>query len=258
MLPVPPGGIHLTRFLVFCIQIVLLPGSVPSQGDPRLRIEKLPGGIRLTVGEGFLTVEPKSDTIVRVVFSRERDPRVDVMVVVGPGNSLGATATWPAVKWDLKTTATAAVLSTAKLRVTVTLADGTVSFADAAGRPILDEAGGAHMLTPATAQGESTHHVQQKWRANDGESLYGLGQRQEGKLDIKGYDLDLWQRNTVVAMPFLVSSRGYGILWDNTSFTKFGDLRPFEPIPGLNLADAHTAAGVTGEIVAPVTGDYQF
>ena len=91
-----------------------------------------------------------------------------------------------------------------------------------------------------------------------GESLYGLGQRQEGKLDIKGYDLDLWQRNTVVEIPFLVSSNGYGILWDNTSFTKFGDTRPFEPVPGLNLADAHTPAGALGEIAAPVTGDYQF
>ena len=97
-----------------------------------------------------------------------------------------------------------------------------------------------------------------RWRADAGESLYGLGQRQEGKLDIKGYDLDLWQRNTVVEIPFLVSSRGYGILWDNTSFTKFGDIRPFEPMPGLNLADAHTPSGAIGEIVAPVTGDYQF
>ena len=32
-------------------------------------------------------------------------------------------------------------------------------------------------------------------------------------------------------VPFLVSSRGYGILWDNTSYTRFGDLRPWEPDP---------------------------
>jgi alpha-D-xyloside xylohydrolase len=102
-------------------------------------------------------------------------------------------------------------------------------------------------MTPATVQGESTYNVQQTWRATAGESLYGLGQRQEGKLDIKGYDLDLWQRNTVVEIPFLVSSRGYGILWDNTSPSKFGDTRPFEPL-----------AANLDEIVAPVTGDYQF
>jgi alpha-D-xyloside xylohydrolase len=233
------------------MQIATLAWAGPSPMRTAAPIEKLPRGIRLAVAGGVLTLQPKSDTIVRVVFSRARDPRVDDMVVVGPGNSLGANPPSPKASagpnWDVKTTTTTAVLSTAKLRVTVTLADGAVSFADASGRAILDEVGAAHTLTPATVQGESTYHVQQRWRAEAGESLYGLGQRQEGKLDIKGYDLELWQRNTVVAFPFLVSSRGYGILWDNTSFTKFGDLRPFEPL-----------ANDVSEIVAPVTGDYQF
>jgi alpha-D-xyloside xylohydrolase len=233
------------------MQIAILAWTGPSPARTAPPIETLPGGIRLAVAGGILTIQPRSDAIVRIVFSRDPDPRVDDMVVVGPANSLGArpsSATAPAeLKWDVKTTAASAVLTTARLRVTVRLSDGAVSFADASGRAILDEVGGAHTLTPATVQGESTYHVQQRWRAGAGESLYGLGQRQEGKLDIKGYDLDLWQRNTVVAFPFLVSSRGYGILWDNTSFTKFGDLRPFEPLPN-----------DVKEIVAPVTGDYQF
>ena len=51
------------------------------------------------------------------------------------------------------------------------------------------------------------------------------GQHQLGLTNIKGYDLDLWQHNATVSLPFLVSSRGYGILWDNTSYSRFGDLR---------------------------------
>ena len=48
-------------------------------------------------------------------------------------------------------------------------------------------------------------------------------------------------------MPFLVSSRGYGILWDNTSWTRFGDLRDFEFIPGERLFDASgKPGGLTG------------
>jgi alpha-D-xyloside xylohydrolase len=256
--------------LRYCpVLAVLAGGPLPAGSAAAPPVERLADGIRVAVGDAFLTIHARSDTIVRVVFSRDRDPRVDDMVVVGPGNSLGARAAapWPkasagqaapAPKWDVKTTATSAIVSTTKLRVTVRLADGRVSFADAAGRPILEEAAGAHTLTPATVQGEATHHIRQMWRAQAGESLYGLGQRQEGKLDIKGYDLELWQRNTVVAIPFLLSSLGYGILWDNTSFTKFGDIRPFEPIPGVNLADAHGQPGALGEILAPVTGDYQF
>ena len=66
------------------------------------------------------------------------------------------------------------------------------------------------MLEPATVQGEATFHVQQKWKAQKDESLYGLGQMQFGSLDIKGLDVDLWQNNTNVVVPFLVSSNGYG------------------------------------------------
>src|SRR5947199_6322713 len=209
-------------------------GGVHSRAsDAPAAVQRRADGIRISLDSGFLTLQVKADNIVRVLFSKVPDPWVDDMVVVGLRNSLGAASAAPVPKWNLKVTAAAATLSTQTLKVDVRLPDGTVSFADAMGHTILEEVPGAHTLTAADVQGESTQHVRQMWRAQPGESLYGLGQRQEGKLDIKGYDLDLWQRNTVVEIPFLVSSRGYGILWDNTSFTRFGDVRPFEPIPGL-------------------------
>jgi alpha-D-xyloside xylohydrolase len=112
---------------------------------------------------------------------------------------------------------------------------------------VLAERRGARALVPAEVQGENTFHVRQEWAEIEGEALYGLGQQQLGLLDIKGHDLDLWQRNATVVVPFLVSSRGYGILWDNTSYTRFGDLRPWEPIPPARLRDATgTPGGLTG------------
>ena len=133
---------------------------------------------------------------------------------------------------------TAFTLATAKLQVIVDRETGAVSFADEARHPLLSEVPGSRTLEPVTVQGEKTFHIQQKWKAPEDESLYGLGQMQLGTVDIKGYDLDLWQHNTNVVVPFLVSSKGYGILWDNTSFTRFGDLRPFVPIPTAYLYDA--------------------
>src|ERR1700750_1274793 len=65
-----------------------------------------------------------------------------------------------------------------------------------------------------------------------------MGEKQLGLMNIMGWDLDLWQHNGSVAVPFLVSSRGYGILWDNNSFTRFGDLRETESIPATQLFDA--------------------
>ncbi|HEX9933806.1 MAG TPA: TIM-barrel domain-containing protein, partial [bacterium] len=110
---------------------------------------------------------------------------------------------------------------------------------------------GGRALSPAEVQGEKTFHVRQEWEPIPEEALYGLGQQQLGLADIHGYDIDLWQHNGTVIVPFLVSSRGYGILWDNISFTRFGDLRKFEPIPASQLSDASgKPGGFTGSYFA--------
>ncbi len=53
------------------------------------------------------------------------------------------------------------------------------------------------------------------FRAYDGERLMGLGQPQHGRLDLKGVSTTLVQQNYHVVIPFVISSRGYGFLWNN-------------------------------------------
>ncbi|MBM7818006.1 alpha-D-xyloside xylohydrolase [Cellulosimicrobium cellulans] len=60
-----------------------------------------------------------------------------------------------------------------------------------------------------------TYELRQEFVAYDDERLFGLGQRTHGRLDVKGLALDLVQRNGEVNVPFVVSSRGYGFLWNN-------------------------------------------
>ncbi|SHN42624.1 glycoside hydrolase family 31 protein [Cryptosporangium aurantiacum] len=57
--------------------------------------------------------------------------------------------------------------------------------------------------------------VHQQFKAYPGERLYGMGQRTHGRLDHKGLALDLVQRNAEVSIPFVLSNRGYGFLWNN-------------------------------------------
>ncbi len=57
--------------------------------------------------------------------------------------------------------------------------------------------------------------LEARFKAYDSEHIYGLGQHQHGLLDQKGCVIDLLQRNTEVAIPFIVSSRMYGFLWNN-------------------------------------------
>ncbi|KFA78581.1 hypothetical protein S40288_09093 [Stachybotrys chartarum IBT 40288] len=52
------------------------------------------------------------------------------------------------------------------------------------------------------------------------EKLYGMGQYQQPYLDIKGHQLELAHRNSQASVPFLLSSRGYGFLWNNPAIGK--------------------------------------
>jgi alpha-D-xyloside xylohydrolase len=211
-----------------------------GSSSPAAVPEKQSDGIIVALRDGFLKIALRGDNIVRVAYAKDRAFFERKSLAILPPTS-------PPPAWSLSSNSNQATITTARLKVRVDLASGTVSLFDASGKPILAEENDGRVITPAEVQGEQTFHIQQQWKPNADESLYGLGENQLGLLDIKGYDLDLWQHNGTVVVPFLVSSQGYGILWDNTSFTRFGDLRPFEPIPAAQLLDADgKPGGLTG------------
>jgi alpha-D-xyloside xylohydrolase len=153
----------------------------------------------------------------------------------------------PAVKWDLMQKSDTLVLTTSALRVMVLLKTGEVTFADTLGNPILTESTNGKKMEPVTLDEVKTYHVRQVFESSDDEAFYGLGQHQHGYMNLKGKDVDLTQFNTCVAIPFLVSSKNYGILWDNYSITKFGDPREYEPISKLKL---YSVDGIAGGLTA--------
>ena len=198
--------------------------------------QKVGDGVIFPFDRSYLKLEVWGDNIIRVVsaknpaFFAHNTPATEVRHQIK-------------TNWKLTTDKTTTTLSTGQLQARVDLATGAVSFFDANGRPVLAEKAGARVFTPATVQGENTYHVAQQWLSHADESLYGLGQLQFGTVDIKGYDLDLWQHNTCVVVPLLVSSRGYGVFWDNLSFTRFGDLREWGPVPENCLVDTFGQSG---------------
>ena len=229
-------------------------GGVPTTG----------GGLTLSVGSGTLKIEVCAENVIRVACARN--------ATFFTRDSL-TTAAKQCVPTSFTTTTAGNLtkLATAKLTVQVDTTTGQVTFLDPTGQTILAEnSAGGRTLTAATVQGEATSNVRQEWASNADESLYGLGQHQHGLIDIKGTDLDLHQYNTEVFIPYLVSSRGYGILWDNTSFTRFGDLTDAVPLPGTtglyatsgDPGNVSPATGNTkdwsGTVTPTVTGDYTF
>ena len=55
------------------------------------------------------------------------------------------------------------------------------------------------------------------------EAFYGLGQHQSEEFNMKGKNEDLFQYNTKVSVPFVLSNKGYGLLWDAYSYCRFGN-----------------------------------
>lgn len=75
----------------------------------------------------------------------------------------------------------------------------------------LNTAGRELKANPLTGDFKATA----RFEAYDGEVIYGMGQYQDSHLDKKGCVLELAHRNSQASVPFLVSSRGYGFLWNN-------------------------------------------
>jgi alpha-D-xyloside xylohydrolase len=98
-------------------------------------------------------------------------------------------------------------------------AQATIRFVNSStGAELLAESP-SHFPRPAARQfkpvGGDLFHTEVRFKAFDDERFYGLGQHQHGLLDQKGAVIDLFQYNTEVCIPFLLSSRGYGFLWHN-------------------------------------------
>lgn len=136
------------------------------------------------------------------------------------------------------------ILGTSLIHAVVSMKTGEVVFKDNEGSVILAEhSGGGKTFSRFTSEAETCYTVRQQFESPADEALYGLGSNQASFMNMKGKDADLFQYNTVAAVPFLVSNRNYGILWDNNSRTKFGDIREWSELSGMKLFDRDGSEG---------------
>ena len=63
--------------------------------------------------------------------------------------------------------------------------------------------------------GADNYKLIYRLEANEGEKIFGMGQYQQPYLDVKGCVIELAQRNSQASVPFMLSDKGYGMLWNN-------------------------------------------
>ncbi len=164
-----------------------------------------------------------ADNIIRVIAIVDKNVKVDISLIVNiTGNTNG--------KWNVVSDKQTVRLKTSKLTAAVDLHTGTVSFFDNNGRKIVAEKEYSRTLQPQVFEGESLYTIRQDFMTSADDAWYGLGQHQDGLMNYRTYQVQLFQNNTEVAVPFLVSKKNYGILWDNYSLTEFGDVRPYQSL----------------------------
>jgi alpha-D-xyloside xylohydrolase len=114
------------------------------------------------------------------------------------------------------------VLSSPKVILNISKKDGKIDYLNSNNEKILKE-NERVSITPVEYNYDKTFSIKQKFLLTSSEGVYGLGQHQYGYMNYRGKKVVLVQTNIDAVVPFLISTRGYGILWDNYSKTIFED-----------------------------------
>ncbi len=204
----------MKRFLRFFVLSALLV-SACSEGDVRVK------GNSVTVCRNGNTIRLQviSPDIIRVSAAPGESITDRKSLVVVPQRGV--------TDFDVALNGDSLIVSTPELKALV-CPDGSLSFFDQDGKFL---AGGGRMsFKPTSVEGKDAFSVRTMFASSDDESFYGLGQQQSGEFDHKGRSEELYQYNTKVSVPFVVSTKGYGILFDAYSLSRWGNPKPYKQL----------------------------
>jgi alpha-D-xyloside xylohydrolase len=203
--------IAATGCLLFCT----LSAQVRSYG-------KAPGGVRFQLVKGLMEIDILETDMVRVryttldAFPDKHSLVVEKTLPQGPG-------------FTVREQGDEILISTDRLLISVDRSTEGIAYSDPGGSVILAEDGKrGKTMTPATLVGAQTYTCGTQFLSPENEGLFGLGCHplDSGSIDYKGRKQDLAIKYMTGAIPVLLSSRGYGILWDNYSASNFDGTTP--------------------------------
>jgi alpha-D-xyloside xylohydrolase len=209
--------------------VVVLAGCTPEA--PEGSFVQNDAGVIVTPADGKqrrVRLEVRTDRTVRVTSVADESLEL-------PKSLMVVDATAPRPEFRVEKREGEVVLTTASLAAHVSLANGAVTFKNADGTPLLTE----EPLKSWPASG-----VSQRFNPGTDEAFYGSGQHQNAQLNLNGEDVELAQHNMDIGVPFIVSARNYGVLWDNNGITRLGNPKLYGLASrDLTIADANGKEG---------------
>jgi len=217
----PISFLHAYKYIGLLSILIFMTVASPLKAqwvplNPVTSANPQPDGVVLALQTGFLRFQVCSDSIVHVIYSIQRDVRQHPDFLV-------TKKTWPKADFAVHSDDPKLItLTTSRLKIEIARADSSIIFYDSAGHKLTQE--NTRTLTPTEVNGEKTYHSERfvnMWDTQ--EAFYGLGQHQAGVWNYRGESVDLSQDNTNISIPFLLSSNGYGIFWNNGSRGRFNN-----------------------------------
>ena len=174
-------------------------------------------GITFKLDKGLMKVKVCSDNIIEVKYTVLQDFLMKKSLVI--------TNDWKkGTKFTLSENKEEIVIITGNLKVWINKSTNAIRFTDLKGSTILSEDGGnGKNMTPAVIAGLQVNNCTTQFLSPANEALFGLGCHPEDSLSInyKGRNQDLVIKYMTGAIPVILSTRGYGLLWDNYSPSYF-------------------------------------
>lgn len=201
-----------------------MPGqSIPDQ--PTIVVAQSEHGMRATVGSEVVEISVCMGSAIHVVAS----PNGPLSGKMARPWMLDAQQSCPGAPFQFAKSDKAASLTTGQLRVDFSLTRGNISFFQVGGTALLHEGDGIpRTYEPVELNEEHTWQITDRFAPDATEAFYGLGQHQSGLFNYRGATVELGQDNTDVAIPLLVSSKGYAILWNTAALTCVDNRFPLE------------------------------
>lgn len=168
--------------------------------------------LSIDLSEGVLNIIPLTEKTIRVQYQAgNRKEEQDFVLINKPG----------VPDFELKETANSLKLTTKRIVVTFHKETGVIEYSHKSGEIFLREKANTRQLKASAIMGEPCFIAQQGFESPQDEYLFGLGQFQDGFYNLKNATRKLVQVNTQIGIPFLISNKGYGLLWNQYGLTYF-------------------------------------
>jgi alpha-D-xyloside xylohydrolase len=220
--------------LIFVAGLALLPAHAASRQNSEPLVQSAVSSddaLLIHLSNGVLRLKPCSETVIRVSYAPGQ-------TIPDLSNPVIADSACKTVPFQTQETATSIDLLTNRLKVSVNRFSGAVHFNDIRDRLLLSEADwpSPRAMAPITQDAATIYRASVWFALTPEERFYGLGQHQNGILNQRNLELELSQDNTNISIPFFMSSKGYGVLWNNASVTQWNNR--FQPVLAIESSQA--------------------